>query len=606
MEIPFSRVSRPAALLVDSQGAPVWPIGSDEDLIALQAILDVLGGRVREVARPSEARATLPVCGERVFAIGRSAVHGRLYAHLTGREFAGAGALDELSIGGPSVVVCALEDLTIELLERLSDTTSRLPTGVGVIAAPASELRRRALVSSASARPWPQFSRKRVMVSGRVRSRQDGERCIVGTGSNRADSRLALSLGAGLLVLEAHSDGFDAALPGPAALCEVACPGAQLAGSPPRCVRTGRCARHDLSLDEARADGYLVAPGEIAAGVFVWSTCFGVISGTAGFSVDWSLLGSLLANPRIGAVITSWNVAFIEGQHLTLYDTLDSGESAGTGVHRFNLTTTGAPMCLFGDPRIAIPTDQVGDATISKLFRKSAPIEPRRLADDQHAASAQVAMQSLSPPSLEFSRRLLQAHHLRTASNLRARTCMQRTADVAARALADIEAEPVAAYRRAFSAYLLQAGRIGGYWCHRPADGGRLETHSEGCSICDGPARRLLPGPLIGEYARYWLTCSSCLADIDAPLGIEGRLVLDGCAIRIEGIDAPPESTAGVLICGQESWDGEGWACSVAQLKEGFRPPGGLPDDMFQIFAHVVWDFDYVLLGRRIGQSASP
>jgi hypothetical protein len=281
-----------------------------------------------------------------------------MYAHLTARRFrtiSRAGELDNAT--RPTVVLMLYDDLDSAFLEQLSiSATTGTVTGI-IVAADADELWRQALVRAVAATTPAPDDRPRVDLwpLRPFDVAQSGARLFLGSDAAIDEVRQSLAIGASVTHVFTHSDGIDAFL-GPGVLCALAGEfGPQGQWRSPRCHLTGQCHRLGLSVADALATGLLISPLEVSARVMVWSTCLGIVPSDWVVAPSWSIAAQLLANPSVGAVITTWSIGALDERVCRrLSDHLAAGMSAGQSLHAaLDDHQGGRPrlrMCLFGDP----------------------------------------------------------------------------------------------------------------------------------------------------------------------------------------------------------------------------------------------------------------
>jgi hypothetical protein len=111
-------------------------------------------------------------------------------------------------------------------------------------------------------------------------------------------------------------------------------------------------------------NGELLSPDAIAARVFVWDTCQGLMLPASVVDPRWGLAPRLFASPAIGAVILTWEPVVSEPSLDPLARDLARGLSVGRALARLlagrESRRMGHRMCLFGDPRLRLPRPQAG------------------------------------------------------------------------------------------------------------------------------------------------------------------------------------------------------------------------------------------------------
>lgn len=358
--IPF-RLDPDAELRRDARGRPVWPIATRAELLALCAMAELHGAELEHVP---DADACRPDGDGLVIALGSElAREAHLYAHLTGRRSATVSDLSGLRhLPKPDVVVVPWQRIDVSLLATLFPAGSEKLPGL-ICAHDAPSLRLQVLTRAAAraladldlalahALVEPDLPRGLIAENGRARA---------GGAASREEMLDVLAAGAGVLSITAHSDGIDAKL-GPRTLCSFEpLPTDAEPGRPPHCRITGHCYRHDRDVEGARADGLLISPASIAARVLALDVCTGFLTAGTAVTANWGLMRSLLASPRIGAIVSSWYVSwFSSDRAFDLADRLLEGKPLGVAAAEHlsspRMRATAERVCLFGDPDLRLP-----------------------------------------------------------------------------------------------------------------------------------------------------------------------------------------------------------------------------------------------------------
>jgi hypothetical protein len=377
--IPISSDAQ-ADFLVDLKGRPVWPIIGDEDRCALAAVGKLFSSGLRSV--PASPGISKPREGT-VSAIEPDAMHAaQLYAHLTQRRFFPLHSLADLRREPlPDVLLTTLRSLTPELMEMLYCSGS---SATGIIAADdIAGLRRQALVRSAAAllgRRPPLSSVRSTMISATISEVELGLH-DPRTGreiTSEEDLRVRLSRGSPVLTMATHGDGIDAYL-GKFALCPLVCRTTDAYPKrPPTCVVNSFCHRLESPLDAALRSGRLIPPGDLAARIMVFATCHGVMVSGSPVDPAWGLAPGLLNNPRIGALVTTWELSLTD-DHVSLVELhrqLAAGVAVGRAVAEFNRSDAargrGCRLVLFGDPSVKA-TSLAGKVRLDRSSRVAKP-----------------------------------------------------------------------------------------------------------------------------------------------------------------------------------------------------------------------------------------
>jgi hypothetical protein len=354
--------------LLAHAGAPAWPVRNPAELSALEQAAAIAGLQVQLV---SATAADEPRGSELVVGVGReTAVIARLYAHLTGRQVAYAEDVASGVARDPAVIVVMEHALTVAVLDLLSQRASEGHV-IGVITGhDADTLRLQALVRSIAARASTRAPPARVSLFPMLANPPQAEPAD-GILDPRAPGdivRAALGRGAGVLTLMSHSDGIDAGLG-----VLVLCPMDRTPAHPdprrlPRCQERGTCHRaRGIPIDQMIAGPKHVAPEALAARVMLYATCWGVLPSRSFDDNAWSLGRRMLNNPRIGALISSWDAQWYDpADVLAFARQVAAGCKVGLAVNQLltsaSARRTGLRMCLFGDPEIRQAPERVDDA----------------------------------------------------------------------------------------------------------------------------------------------------------------------------------------------------------------------------------------------------
>lgn len=366
--LPISATTREPAFLVRAR-QPVWPVWEDSDVEALRSVAFLFGGSIAGVnAKYLERPLPGAPASMREWVVGfgeDSLEFAQLYAHLTGRSYRRADGVEALFTGGPppTVVVTLLRNVTAPLLDRLY-TATRDGDIPGIVAArTVTELRRQVLLRSAaaclhgplalrSAEYYPLYPGKPIATLHR--------RTLM-CGASSDEVRQMVSASAGLLTLLTHSDGIDAFAGPELTVCPMDRPNSGADGRPPYCLETGRCFRHGTTVREFARSDRLLSPDDFRCRVLLWATCYGVVCEDGVLDPVSSILHRFLENPNIGAIVTTWGPRMLNPRAISpLIDAVERGEPVGKGLRRANRSSLarklGVQLCLFGDPRVSLPT----------------------------------------------------------------------------------------------------------------------------------------------------------------------------------------------------------------------------------------------------------
>jgi hypothetical protein len=161
-----------------------------------------------------------------------------------------------------------------------------------------------------------------------------------------------------------HGDGVDSKMMPGATLCSVVGRRVDVGGKAPLCVETGHCHRHAVPIDTAQRQGKLVDTGMLSARVLVLYTCQGMLHPAGTVGNEWGLAPTLMANARIGALITSAAATLTQPSGLFLLNYLLQRVPAGRAVALFNgsrfARQLGNRLFLLGDPATCTVSQPAG------------------------------------------------------------------------------------------------------------------------------------------------------------------------------------------------------------------------------------------------------
>jgi hypothetical protein len=392
-------VGPPDRLLVDGGGKPVWPVTAAE-AAQLHATGAAFGFAPREVDA-SEVDDE-PAGAGMVIGLGAdSAPLARLYAHLTHRSWAPLERLDELpSPDGFDVLVTSQRCLTSPLLDALySPELERAPGLVHAVGHQALRLQVLARSAAAAIGGDPACHRIDVFPFADIDREQLGASTALGAATSRADLVAAFGEGHTVLTVCSHSDGIDADLGPHLVMCPMDTTWQQwTGGNPPTCQVTDQCYRLGRPIADVAGSGLLLHPREIAARAFIFNACVGVMPTDSTCDPDFGLGVGLMANHRIGALLTSWRPTLGRPDSTELLArSLMDGMPVGTALAQHNALheslETGHRLCLFGDPDLRVvpgqpdllaKRDLPGTGGTSSPPRLSDPV-PRRSPESQIA-----------------------------------------------------------------------------------------------------------------------------------------------------------------------------------------------------------------------------
>lgn len=496
--------------LVSPDGVPVFPVRSRDEMEALYAVEAVMGLTLEWAS----GQPTEPLTGAGlVVSIGEAAeAEGRLYAHLTRRHHRVAASVAEaFSAETPDVVVTVLEHLTAELLSRCSILPGQESRPTGIVCSSAAGLRRQVLVRAAATYGCgpPVLAQADVLPDldcGRV---EGLHRLTVGKDADRGDVLEALTIGAAVTHVIAHSDGVDAAL---GALW--ACPLASDredddATRVPRCELNGTCHRLDQPVAEALASGLLLDPRLVAGRVVLWNTCYGVVPRDAFVDHRHGFGLQLVDSPQIGALVTSYSLKLVQlGVTLKFAEALLRGQPVGKVLRKSAddpESHSCGSVCLFGDPRVAaVPQATTPFATIRRA--------PRPQLHERLIGRDDFGLQSLS--MIVAARQRSDAYNRDQLSHIRAlASSVFGDEPVNEAAVADAVAEFIAT--RGFGDWLNDWGAFASGWVSKGV-----------CSRCGEGTEEFL-GRLVHGCQRRFRSCGTCDAIYDLSHGAEATIGVD-------------------------------------------------------------------------------
>lgn len=321
-----------------------------------------------------------------------------LYARLTGRRHIHWPEPEALRLpSATEIVVASVDALSFRFVETLYDPARAASAPGLILGIDQAELQRNILIAaSAAALPSPPLERI-VQYHSALSLEAIGSDGRTLLGRDVPDIRLEKILGEGsdLLIVTTHSDGIDAPV-GRKVICPLLPSPIEHRGvNRPTCLLTQHCHRLKVGLSEALASGRLISPRAIRSRVVLLRTCFGLLPNGALNDYRYGLLRSIAANPKVGAVIASWNVTFADStatEHVV--DALRAGASLGAAVAEFNRSPaacqTGDRMCLVGDPNLR--------------FARSGPIPQRRTADRKQRSPSGAKVAGAASPLASNSR----------------------------------------------------------------------------------------------------------------------------------------------------------------------------------------------------------
>ena len=417
--------------LADSAGQPVWPARTVEELAALERLAQLFGCTVEQV----HGTPVVPRRGAGLVLALDPSVHteARIYAHLTGRAVRLASAdAPSTSLRRAEVLVLPAERVTSQLLGVLYPARRRA-TVPGLVFSPlATSLRRKVLELSAAASLKGPVA-NRCLLLGPVSSGSASTPGQLVYLNDRADPATMIEATGqpwGVLCLLAHSDGVDMPLglgpEGMVTLCPVDDrPLAPALTRLPRCATSGICYRSKKPLRETVGPWHRLAPERLSARILALPTCFGLLQPDGTVDPAHGFLARVLERSTFGAVTTTWTLHQIRRDATDhLARGLCAGMAVGEGVSTFNrqlYPDLGDPLCLIGDPRVALPAPVALPPEARRTFfstrprGRGAPRRPSKASTKANLAAlaflrgtVSVLLQAASGAKRELARRALE------------------------------------------------------------------------------------------------------------------------------------------------------------------------------------------------------
>ncbi|KIZ34347.1 hypothetical protein, partial [Rhodopseudomonas palustris] len=353
-----------AGLIVDRQGAPVWPLQNDTDRAAVETICAGFGEDLQWVKAD---RGAAQPGRDVVVALGTEAAEvAALYAHLTGRRMVVATRPDAAArIRRCKAIVALLERIDDELIEQLYGADRRCYPGL-ITAPTLAQLRRRALVCAvavkAARRDLPH--RVELVANWPLATAAGASHSLLGRQAAPLQIRQALGRGDSAVLIHGHGDGIDGDLGG-LILCPVDEDWQRRAAVDAAiCKTTGLCYRNRLAIYSAAHREARLHPAQLSARLLIWSTCIGFPSPHGFIDPRWGVGARLAASASIGAFVTTWRITTAPAaMPRRLLDRMMAGDTVGRALGWSNSSGSrrgGARMCLFGDADISIAPHAAG------------------------------------------------------------------------------------------------------------------------------------------------------------------------------------------------------------------------------------------------------
>jgi hypothetical protein len=383
-------------LLVNGDGQPIWSLRTAAESELLRRMGAACGWTLDEQSG-SPGRVQVLDDAEVVVGLGDEVGNeASLYAHLTTRAVRMVDDLEALrALPRIDVVVCLLRRVTSGFMEMLAGREATAGAACGIVAAATlADLHVQVLLRAAAGTIACQTmaNREHTVIAPRVAQARVERRSgtLLGGKSTAEEIRAAACSGVAVLTLATHSDGLDTYL-GPLTLCgePAAVSGAAVdqrdrvgeGGGVPACALTGFCHRSNRPIPSALSEGGLLSYASVAAGILIQDVCYGFLPEGNSVASRYGLAHRLLSNPAVGAVVTTWELAFSDpSRTLALGRDLLEGQPLGVAVARFNRSARaregGARFCIFGDPKFRLvgrrqPSERAAEMPTLSLRRRA-------------------------------------------------------------------------------------------------------------------------------------------------------------------------------------------------------------------------------------------
>lgn len=356
--------------LIQYKGAPVWPCRRNSVLQDLKETLQLSGLEMKCVAlKDTEPAVLRNESDEIVVALDpKNRKEAELYANLTRRSVYTIVSLSELSqIKNVAVIIATWSQLSVSALEAIYEY-SAARTSVGLIVGfDQEDLYRRVLISSAFAHAsstmvdFPPLPSHAILDCAAPATLSTFFSQISSPETQSKDVLSLLRGPSSILGIIGHSDGVDACL----SLHAILCP--RVEGNPDdtswrsaNCDSTGYCHRLRRDRTEALISEELIAPQNIATRILLMLSCYVALAEDCSVNPRHGLMRALLRNPRVGAIVTPWEIANCYPEELLLLaQLLNQGMDIGKSLYLFRRTAQGSlnecnRYLLFGDPSIRV------------------------------------------------------------------------------------------------------------------------------------------------------------------------------------------------------------------------------------------------------------
>ncbi len=596
-----------------------WPTVDERDRRVLAAAAGAMGAEVAELDA-EKIRFDTMHAHESVSALGPEMEAGaRLYARLTGRQFAGVLAVSDLVArsggGAPAVLVISREELSAELFRALCERNDAAQIPGLLVGDPGADLRGQILARAAAAVLGVRIPRRLEFLPQAIVASVGGEeRLMVGRHAPATQVQDLVARGAGLMVVDAHSDGLDAFFAGGLTVCPmVDRPRRFDLERSPVCHASGHCSRTGLGVEHAQATGRLLSPASFCAGILVWNCGFAVVNEGSPLDPRWSLLWQLANNPRIGAIVCAWSKSPVHAPvYAPLLAELEAGRPIGEAVQQHNRRRAVCErqqwLTLFGDPALRAMTRASLDCPRAVPEATAPAKDPVRPRPPRPVGEAKPTGDELQR-GFHLWRAMLEWEivHGDPSRHEMAFAMLKVLARGEIMAYGqDAEAwsrgEHGVGFRAQAVNYLIRRARVFGDWIAF-SDQQTVDSRTETCTHCGAPACVTEIEIAFLRTRRAIVTCPRCHVTADRPADLDLGLALHGRGQLL--VKAPLPSgrwDAAVMVWSMVPSDGkvsrvpigaDGGPSHLIELGDEWPP------HVFHASMFLVWDAEFAVLSRR-------
>jgi len=430
MAVKFVRVSQDDIFtLRDGQGDHLIPVWTDEALTQALDLAKVLRVPCQVVPRGDAFPHTYKVTDEQdlrvvSWATPELAEFAYIYAYLTNRRcIEWSEFLGERRHGQLDVLFVSTSALDSFFLSSVLEHSKKQASVVGLLACESIEdakdqVTLRAATVLAGALDFHLALDIRPALQ--IDQIQTPSRIVLGEKANVGAIRRELHQTPSIVSISSHSDGIDTLL-GNGVLCNI--PFGDFKKKieaynendrVPVCVSKRYCHRVNLPFGTIGESERILRPSEIASPILNYDVCYGLLPINGRVDRTWAIFRGLLANSRIGAIVTGWTTRFASTDDFTpmLY-WLQTGAPLGYALFKClqsrNWDRFHTSVCLFGDPAIKFSPCAL-DLRVPKLShsKRRQRVELPRLR--QLRLILEAALNSAINPSPETSKRYELAH----------------------------------------------------------------------------------------------------------------------------------------------------------------------------------------------------